>query len=499
MTDTYDITDIRTGENFDGSRVAVIAAPDGAKPGSLEPLTRYFHTRGIEAQLGYAGSGHQHVLRLHGLASDTALQDLLQEYPAWEDGQNIADRAHAAHIRFPADLQFAPLENAPDKQKRSFTQAIREKSTSISASAYMAGNLGLVFSALYGNKQGEKKEVLKLGAPICYTMASAFLFFLNRKQPEPRSMEQIWDSLSPDLLRDDYTPSPDEAEQNRKAGGKAIGHVWEFMQKHPWEVNGLLNMVGAGSHMASSLLRGQRTEAMAALSTLTAMAITTFVPEKGKHADFADRAFAGVGEGITLGGAKLADDQHGIFQPFFDAGKKLTDWIQEKPLRAASFIQLAANTGYGAAALNKRDAEGNRTVDYGLLASSGTYITGNAFQAIATKTNGPSFDDIVSKAARAIAEQTDWQHQSPEELHSRLRNVAAELTKQPEIGHSQKQLAAGMMERLARERGDSGDTSRDVMDGFIPTEKAELKKSPFLSPHQVEAAINTHRHAEHAR
>lgn len=495
MTDTYDITDIRTGDGFDGKRVAVIAAPHDAKAGSLSSLTRFFHEQGFDAQLGYAGNSEQHVLRLDGLSSDAALQKMLtQDFSAWQQQAQVEPR-----IRIPENTAFSPLQNAPAEQSKSFSQRIRENSTNYSALAYSAGNIGLVFSALYGQGKGEKRDYVKLGAPACYVMASALLYFLNKHRPEPRSMDEVWDSLSPDLLRDDYTPPPEEAEQNRKAGSKVIGHAWEFIQKHPWEVNGILNMMGAGTHMASSLMRGQRTEAMAALSTLTAMAITTFVPEKGKHGKFAEKAFAPVSAGVTMGGMQSLESNHGVFQPFFDAGKKLSDWVQEKPLRAASYIQLAANTGYGVAAMNNKDATGNRKVDYGLLASSGTYIAGNGFQAIATKTKGPSFDDIVTKAADAISHQTDWQDRSPEELRPLLLRVAHSLSKQPEIGHSEKQLAAGMLERLKRERAPAS-SEKQVVEGFIPTEKDALKRSPFISPHMVEATLGRAEQAmEHAR
>ena len=489
MTDTYHITDIRTGEGLDSDRVAVFAAPSGAAAGSLEPLTRFFHEHGYDAQLGYSGAGKDHVLRLHGFADDLALRTLLQQgYPRWEHRQNIANSAHDAHIRFPDDLTFQPLDTPPAQRKRSFTQAIRDKSTGLSATAYMAGNIGLAFSALYGGGQGKQKEFLKLGAPVCYTMASAFLFFLDSKRPEPRSMEAIWESLSPDLLRDDYTPTPKEERRNREAGAQSVGHVWDFMTKHPWEISGLLNMIGAGSHMTSSLLHGQRTEALAALSTLTAMAITTFVPEKGKHANFAEKAFAPVGGVTALGSAQLLEEQHGIFQSFFDAGKKLTDWLQEKPLRAASFIQLAANTGYGIAALKKTDGDGNRAVDWGLLASSGTFITGNGFQAIATKIKGPGYDDIVTKVARVIARQTDWQDIPREQLRTRLMRVASALTEQPEISQPEDQLAAGILARLER-KNDGPTEAETALEGFIPTEKDTLKSSPFISPHKVESEL----------
>lgn len=490
MTDTQNITDIKTGEGFDGLRAAVIAAPSDAKAGSLECLTRFFHEHGYDAQLGYAGENKQHVLRIHGLPNDSTLRNLLlKDYPAWEDGQQIEHRASSTHISFPDDIAFEPMENSPAEQKRSFTQAIRENSTSAAALSYTAGNIGLVFSALYGSGQGEKKELLKLGAPVCYTMASAFLFFLNRQRPDPRSMEQIWDSIAPALLDDNHKPTAAEQEALRDEGGKVVGHVWEFMQKHPWETSGLLNMIGAGTHVTSSLLRGQKTEAMAALSTLTAMAITTFVPEKSKHAPVARGAFASPDEKATLEAMKTVEKHHGVFQPFFDAGQKLCEWVQEKPLRAASLIQLGANTGYGAAALAKKDADGNRATDWGLLASSGTFITGNGFQAIASKGNGPSFDDAVTKAADAIAYNTEWKNLSAKALRPRIMRVAKALAKQPEISHSEGQLATGILERLNREQDTASATA--PMEGFIPTEKALLKDSPFISPHMVESVLDS--------
>lgn len=458
----------------------------------MESLTRFFHEKGFDAQLGYTGNDRQHVLRLHGLNSDRTLSRLLKkDFAAWQGEQNIEDRGTAAFINVSEDLEFQRMGESPARQKRGFINKLKDKSTEISAVAYTAGNVGLVFSALYGQEKGAKKDMVKLGAPICYTMASAFLFLLNRNRPETREINDIWNEISPQLLRDDFVPTQAEEDKLRKQGNAVVGHAVDFMKKHPWEVSGLLNMIGAGAHSASSIMRGNHTEAMAALSTLTAMGITTFVPEKGaRNNNLNARAYIPLHESITTGSLSAASENAGVFQPFFDAGHKVLDWIQEKPLRASSFIQLAANTGYGVAALNKQDTDGNRKTDWGLLASSGTYITGNSFQAIASKGNGPSFDDTVTTAARAISKQTDWKTRSPEFVQEHVERIAQALTAQPEISHSQKIIKAGILERLDRE--DARDTPQEeLIDGFIATEKEALKDSPFISPHIVETTVTS--------
>lgn len=124
------------------------------------------------------------------------------------------------------------------------------------------------------------------------------------------------------------------------------------------------------------------------------------------------------------------------------------------------------------------------------MVSSGTYITGNAFQSLASKNNGPSFDDMVSTAANAIANQTDWQKQDPKTLGDRVARVAKGLAAQPEIGHSQQILSAGILERLERQKYSDG-AQPQLIDGFIATEKDALKSSPFISPHMVEANMNS--------
>ncbi|MCH2548067.1 MAG: hypothetical protein MK052_10730, partial [Alphaproteobacteria bacterium] len=467
MTDNYSITDIKTGNGFDGNRVAIIAATNDAKPGSLESLTRFFHEQGFNAQLGYTGNEKHHVLRLNGLKSDRNLERLLKkDFPAWQEGQNIDERGTACHITVPEDLKFKSMDTSPAKQARGFVNTLKRNSTDISAAAYTAGNAGLIFSALYGKNKGENVEFLKLGAPACYTMASAFLYLLNKKRPEPRSVNDIWDDIAPQVLSEDFVPTKAEEKQLRKEGNAIVEHAWDFMKKHPWEVSGLMNMVGATAHSASSLMRGNYTEAMGALSTLTAMGITTFVPEKGMsngrvHSD----AYKSLNESLSINSVEAIDAHGPLVKPFFDAGHKILDWIHEKPLRAASFIQLAANSAYGAAALNKQDADGNRKTDWGLMVTSGTYITGNSFQALATKGKGPSFDDAVSIASNAICHQTDWREKDPEEMHRLVQRVAKGLSAQPEIGHSQKMLTAGIKERLERFE-ESGASNCDVIDGF---------------------------------
>lgn len=489
MNQRHDITDVETGDGFDGKRVAVITAPREAKPGSLQALTRFFHEHGHDAQLGYTGSDKRHVLRLQSLESDAQLEHLLKsDFPQWQTTQE------GAKVSISPAMQLRPMGSSPADAGRNLGAMLRDKSTSIAATAYMAGNMGLVFSALYGQK-GKKPEMVKLGAPLCYTMASAFLFLLNSKTPEAREMNQIWDEISPQLLRDDFTPTKAEEEQLRRQGNAAVGHVWEFMKKHPWEVSGLINMVGAAAHTASATMRGNATEALSALSTLTAMGITTFVPERG-YGNLDATAFKPLHESVSMRSFGADGAHNALVQPFFDAGQKILDWVKEKPLRASSYIQLAANAGYGVAALGERDEHGKRHPDWGLMVSSGTYITGNAFQSIASKNKGPSFDDMVSTAANAIAHQTDWQQQDPATLHERIQRVAQGLAAQPEIGHSQKVLTAGIMERLERPK-QQPTPQRELIDGFIATEKDALKTSPFMSPHLVETQRG--RDSAHAR
>lgn len=480
MNTRSDISAIETAAGFDGKRIAaIIAAPD-AKPGSLQALTRFFSECGITNQPGYTGNDKRHTLRLQGIASDAELMRLLKEdFPQWQQ-----HRAGPA-LQLAPDLLPAPLEQPPAAKAETLSSLLKGKATGLAASAYMAGNLGLVFSALY-NRKGSKPDMVKLAAPACYTLASTLLLVLNRSAPEARGTNQLWDEIAPQLLRDDFTPTRAEEAQLRRQGNALVGHAMDFMRKHPWEVNGIINMVGAGAHATSSVLRGNHTEALAALSTLTAMAVTTFVPEKGMG-KLDERAFRPLHEDVTIETLELAEQKGGILRPFFDAGQKLADWIQEKPLRTASGIQLAANTGYGLAALTQRGADGSRKPDKGLMLTSGAYMAGNAFQSFASKSNGPSFDDVVSIAAESIAHQTDWQRRSPDELHTRIQRVAQGLAAQPEITHSQKLLGAGIRERLAQERP----FPHSPVDGFIAIEKHALKNSPFLSPHQVQAQRET--------
>lgn len=454
---------------------------------------RFFNEEGYKALPGYTGRDKQHVLRVRGFHDDRELQHLLQDvFPQWQKEERAENGGvQAPAVRIADDLDFLPLEESAPLNQAPVEHWLGEHSTDLAALAYAAGNVGLAFSALSGHKpeQGASggsggREWAKMAAPVSYTLSSALLLALNRNRPDPRSIHDILDDIGPFMEQHGMMKHGSPAQAVRE-GREDIAHqAMDFLTRHPWEVSSILNMVGAGSHAVSSFTNRRHVEGLAAMGTLTAMAIAAFVPEKGGRSllDFSE-AFRRPDGSTVLEPLHLMAQEAPLIRPIYEQGVRASEWIQEKPLRASAAVQFMGNAGYAASALMSRDAAGRRCVDRGLLATSGAYITGNVFQSLASKGQGPGFDDVVTAAAAYIEDRENWSMQDRLALRRQIVDLAHALADQPEIVHSEERLQRGIEARLSRfTEGFAADKPQDYLESFIPGERLVLRESPFISP-----------------
>lgn len=487
----YRLSCIETSEGVNGQRRAVIHAPADAPPGSLESLTRFLQEAGCRVMPGYTGERREHVLRIKDFATDAQLEKMLKvDFPMWEQARAAEEGRSPCPLVVPGTLVCQPASYSGElPDMGSLKEFAQENSTDMAALSYTIGNVGILYSAFNEPDGNGGKNWGKALAPVSYTMSSILLFILNRGQG--KSIDEIYPELEQALV-DQGMVNPDTLNDDSRAAIKgAAGHAINFMREHPWEVAGLVNMVGAGAHFASVAGKENKLEAIAALGTLTSLAIQTFVPEKGTEGilNFGDVFTRQDGKGLP-GLFQSIERNLPIFKPFFDYGRKMIDWIREKPLRAAAGIQMISNIGYAVSAFSKKDEEGNRKVDKGLIATSAAYITGNLFQSLASKKQVAGFDDKVTQAARLIKQQYDLEPGEEAAIDGQITRLAAVLAGPSGARGQFNQYKRGIEERahmlIDRDRAAHADTSTphdiDILQGYLPFERHILKESPFLAP-----------------
>jgi len=499
---TQTIDTIHTGIGYDGLPTAIFVAPPDAEPGSMEALTRFFNEQGYIARPGYSGRDKHHVLRLRSCEScDELTPEKIEElifdaYPQWEENEDISNKVYEHRIDFSKAIQFESLEEFPKPRFGQIQEFIRENSTDMSALSYTVGNVGLVFSALFGGKEGDK-QWSKLPVPLIYTTSSILLFLLNRHSEEPRHVRDIVDEVHDTLKnRGDLDEDVSEAEAKQELTD-VTQHVITFMKEHPWEVSSLLNMVGAGTHLGAALANKQKVEAVSALGSLTAMAVAAFVPEQGTRGLLHDQ-IQGVIKSPPVQQVfktiRMLEEYLPFVKPIFDMGRQLFDRVLKKPLMAAAGIQLVSNVGYGASALTRRDEDGNLCPDLGLLTTSMAYGSGNIFQAFSSKGGGPGFDDITTEAAFYVTAQLDPKDQAEEEIieqiQEKIQTIAKELSEVPEIVYTPEALQRGIEQRMAFVQAkDPHQDPEKYVAGFIPMEQEVVASSPFVSKNVVDRAM----------
>lgn len=291
------------------------------------------------------------------------------------------------------------------------------------------------------------------------------LIMLAKNPENARDVYAILEDTYPDLQKAD--------KQTRNHVKKTIDDVWQFSQNYTWEIISAITGVGAMFQMASAHKAGNKVEMAATVGTLAAMAIATFVPEKGGRSVLDTLKFGKRND--VLEAADLLEEQHVDIEKLAKHSNKMIDLVQENPLGIGAAVQAISNVTYGAATF----AKGGR--DWALAAVSGTSLIGNVFQSFATKGRGYAVDDVVSAAADVIMADPYLAKDNPTELHARATKLAKRLAREPEIVQRPEQLAPAI-ERRVLQRQSNRPPSQMGLAAYTKREHSTMLQSPFLQP-----------------
>lgn len=475
MMQDLTIQNVKLGPGLGQSRVALIFAPRNAPPGSLTALTQFLNqVEGIRAVPGYHGPNQNHVLRVSGIQVDntTFMRWLQRDFPEWQ-----AHRGTGAAITVADDIEPGSINEVDHfPHQTAFKRFVKENANTLSGLAYMAGSVGLLMAAWRAPKSmpgHPPHDWYRSYTSLAYFSAAAILVAMSQKADNPRDVYTIMESIYPALAN--------QTDAQREQAVEQTASVMRFISNHPWEISMLLNASGAASHALSSFKRGRTTEMAAAFATLTACALSALIPEKG------GRSMIPLGEWVEddkgrsfIQQLEHFADTHPAASGAIDQALKAIDWMQENPLKLAAGVQAVANTGYAASGMIQKN--------YGLLGMSGAFFAGNYTQSQATKGRGDGFDSVVTAAASVIEADPDLQKNDQKDIHKRVHALASKLTEQREIVHPQARLERGIHARLKRGRMDRS-KEFDTLEGFLPSERAILLRSPFALPSHVARAM----------
>jgi hypothetical protein len=471
------IEKVKMGMGVAHAPVALLLAPAHAPAGSLAPLTDFLNQQpGVRATAGYSGPERHHVLRISGIENAETLRHMLtQTFPAWSASHG--DGAKQT-ITIGPHLEIEPLrvvDHFPHKEP--LQRFVKENANTLTGAAYMAANLGLLYSAWRAPalaKHKVSKDFFKAYSAVAYTASTTILLALGIKADHPREMHAMMEELYPKLHAADN--------QTRAHIQDTTERTLNFLQKHPWEISSALCATGALSHLASTAWRhrngvkGLGFEALGALGTLVAMSITAFVPEAPEHTpSHAEHIFERTQDDSMLAALEAAHTHDPNGRSHAHAIDRLKAWIEQRPLAVSAGIQSISNAGYGVGALR------NRPFDAGLFAMSAASLTGNVLQTQATKIRGASFDDVVSNAAALVQQDPLLADKTPEEVRAHVARFATALSDEREVKHDASRIARGIYARL--QHGSNAE-------GFLAQEQRMLRKSPFMAPSHVQHVQN---------
>lgn len=414
---------------------------------------------------GYTGTEQASVLRLSGYGDDATLIRLLtQEFPRWQEAHAIPTEQR---VNIAPDLRPTPLDTSNMAQSRAKGEGFFARhSNFIPAACYFVGDAGVLFSAF------KDRKPLKMITAVSYTAGVLNMLVFGAKADSPRTAQEMIKTIDP-LFRDGV---------GAEAARQVSGHTFAFMQRYPWEVSGLLNMLGGGTQMlaavgrlfssqeASRNVMKQYLEIFAGSAMMAGQAVQTFVPEKGND------TFLHLSESLQARRASLhalSDDElaQELVRQTQGEYRTWSEWVKEKSMRLTGAINLSSNLALGAAGLAESARTGKH--DRGNIVASLSYMTGNVLQAKTSKVKGPSFDDIVT----AAAERLQAEPSSTEPMAKRIRRVSHGL-----VGMAESRAAPEKLEAAIRQRLEEG----GLASHFIGAEAHVLRRSPFLSPQLIQ-------------
>lgn len=457
MKKTVAIDSVRAGHGIADTYWAVIEAPIGAPAGSLCQLTQYFAEKGFNALPGYEGPDKKHVLRISGLGNEAQLKELLTSgFSQWQSNQK-----QQASICINPNVQIEPL-NKEAAMPQSPTNMLKQYSGNIAGLTYMAGNLGLLSSALY-NPTG-KVQPLKLTSSVLYVAGAAILSVFGGKATDTKGAWEVVENTYPKLNDPAYKDARDHAHSITE---KTI----TFFKQYPWETQAILSAIGIGLHMFDASARNERAEVAATAASMAVAMIPALVPEKG------GRRLIDFGDSFDAATEQFASDMRycakhsAIMAPIIETGFQMADIVHSHPLKVALPVGMFANANYIKAGLDQKDPR--------LTASGMAWLTGNIVQLMASKGKGASLDDVVSAITTHIKEDKQLANASLDEKLRKAEDVSHIIAQDSSIMQSSEQISKAVKHRLEHNASDSPATS---LEAFLPSEQILLHQSPFCSP-----------------
>ena len=268
----------------------------------------------------------QFILRVRGFESDEFLTAALEKN-GFVSGQ-------------PQSQESAKGEKA----KRKGLGGIKEQSVKLAGITYLIGDASLILSGMIRGDMNEAKSGLG------YMSASAVLARYGNRKPE-----KAFDDLYTRMLKEfteEGVELPDmgtTAEELSKPGGM-IERIEGFLYKHPVEVNRAVNAFGGYQLFRAGSQQNNPFKKTAGAFAVTGMLVALLVPEKKKEA-------AAV-EGWNTPDVK---DKKSAIGKLFTPVTKVTDWVQNDPMKAGSYLGIINNFSMAAGVpVDKKKNDANR-------------------------------------------------------------------------------------------------------------------------------------------
>lgn len=470
--------------DLSGARLGLLLAEKDAPAGSLSSLTAFLNMHDVRAVPGYYGPNKQPILRLSNFENETRLYALLKDtYPNWARERGL-----------PAvPMGAVPFKELGEAEAHSafgeVYSTLQKHSGTISGGIYTAANLAYLAYAF------RAKDVANGGAgrfdANMFASGMAFLlggFAVLAHGNPARGAEDTYPLLGELYDRAKHTElHPSEAPRG------PLHMINSLVKRYPWEMTSVVNALGVGFQLVSVHRRPARYEKMSGYLFLTSYLIAALVPEKGGRSPLKTSGLFGKEKGSDI--LERLDDfeqrQGDHAKHAMGLGSKLADFLHEYPVQVSGAVAVAGNLVSGAA------AKYQNMPDYGrktLGAAAALSLAGSASQLLASKDRGATFDSVVSVAAEMIRNDPEMQEAPAAKVLERIESLALEMQECKDITHDKQRMVSGITSRLKTDTQKPCTTVEEYLEGFLPSERAMLTQSPFVSKHMLQEFDKKPRH-----
>ena len=337
-----------------------------------------------------------------------------------EKSENIADSGKPEAIGagvVAGGQQPLPLhENTPPHQ----STFLERNSLRIAGIANLVGDLGFVANGW------QTKNPYKISGGLLYTLGGANLTWYGKVDKE-RTFRDVSERTA-QFIEEHGGRLPDNCEllgtlHRDKTSG--LGNIDQMLRRKPAKNTLTLYTAGAAALLGSGI-------------------------HEYRHNEGAEGLYYGVTSlGIKLASLMIPEDMKHQPQPQ-DKQQGFAAWIKEKPLRLYGYGSLITDGILTWKAMREYRRNPAKSDYAWTTISSGAYILADAMMAVSHK--DPSNADghfTAEETARMVALTADAISREPKERQDELvKNVAAFLTEQPEIGGDKQAIEEAMRQHM---------------------------------------------------